>query len=58
MDSIISYFLICWQKIFNYKGRARRLELGSFILLTIIMAAGFQITELFSNLKSGSHNDR
>ena len=45
MDSIISYFLICWQKIFNYKGRARRLELGSFILLTIIMAAGFQITE-------------
>ena len=35
MDSIISYFLICWQKIFDYKGRARRLELGSFILLTL-----------------------
>ena len=57
MDSIISYFLICWQKIFNYKGRDRRLELGSFILLTIIMAAGFQITEQFIKEYIYSYSD-
>lgn len=45
MDSIISYFLICWQKKFNYQGRARRLELGSFLLVTFIIVAGLQIIE-------------
>ncbi|OOF48235.1 DUF805 domain-containing protein [Rodentibacter trehalosifermentans] len=46
MDTIISYFLICWQKKFNYQGRARRLELGSFLLVTFIIAAGLQTIEM------------
>ncbi|MCX2960500.1 DUF805 domain-containing protein [Rodentibacter caecimuris] len=46
MDTIISYFLICWQKKFNYQGRARRLELGSFLLVTFITAAGLQSIEM------------
>lgn len=45
MDSIISYFLICWQKKFDCQGRARRLELGSFLLITFIIIAGLQIIE-------------
>ena len=46
IDSIITYFLICWQKTFNYQGRARRLELWSFILITLIMATGIQMIEM------------
>ncbi|WP_109078401.1 DUF805 domain-containing protein [Aggregatibacter kilianii] len=57
MDSIISYFLICWQNSFNYKGRARRLEIGAFLLLTIIIAAGLQITELFIKEYIYSYSD-
>lgn len=46
MDTIISYFLICWQKKFNYQGRARRLEFGSFLLITVIIATGLQTIEM------------
>ena len=37
MDSIISY---------DYQGRARRLEIGSFLLITFIICAGLQCIEM------------
>lgn len=46
MDTIISYFLICWQKKLNYQGRARRLEFWSFLLVNLIIFTGLQTTEM------------
>ncbi|OOF61860.1 DUF805 domain-containing protein [Rodentibacter sp. Ppn85] len=57
MDTIISYFLSCWQKKFNYQGRARRLEFGSFLLITLIITAGLQTIEMLTKEYIYSYSD-